>query len=100
MTLRDARNACCSLPVARVPNILPSLGPAQVPRQSFAYTGQIMRAMEAAAVAISQREPLLLVGETGTGKTTLVQQIAHQVSDRPWLEVHISCCVARLVGTL
>ena len=51
----------------------------QVPRQSFAYTGQAMRAMEAVAVAVGQREPLLLVGETGTGKTTLVQQIAHQV---------------------
>ena len=45
---------------------------------SFARTGHAMRAMEAVATAAAQREPVLLVGETGTGKTTLVQQIAQQ----------------------
>lgn len=30
-------------------------------------------------MAVAQHEPVLLVGETGTGKTTLVQQIAQQV---------------------
>lgn len=39
-----------------------------------------MRSMEAVAVAASQQEPVLLVGETGTGKTTLVQHLAEQVS--------------------
>lgn len=48
----------------------------QVQSSSYAYTGQSMRDMEAVAVATSQHEPVLLVGETGTGKTTLVQQIA------------------------
>ena len=38
-----------------------------------------MRSMEAVAVAASQQEPVLLVGETGTGKTTLVQHLAEQV---------------------
>ena len=38
-----------------------------------------MRTMEAVAVAAAQHEPVLLVGETGTGKTTLVQEIAQQV---------------------
>lgn len=49
---------------------------------SFARTGHAMRAMEAVALAAAQREPVLLVGETGTGKTTLVQQIAQQVRTR------------------
>ena len=31
-------------------------------------------------MAASQQEPVLLVGETGTGKTTLVQHLAEQVS--------------------
>jgi midasin len=54
---------------------------AQAPQLgSFARTGAAMRAMEAVAVAVALREPVLLVGETGTGKTTLVQQLAHQVS--------------------
>ncbi|EIE25917.1 hypothetical protein COCSUDRAFT_12734, partial [Coccomyxa subellipsoidea C-169] len=65
---------------------------AQLPRAAFlesadCYTAMIakpevrpaMRAMEAVAVATAQQEPVLLVGETGTGKTTLVQQIAEQV---------------------
>ena len=53
---------------------------AQARKFSFARTGQAMRAMEAVAVATAQQEPVLLVGETGTGKTTLVQQIAEQVA--------------------
>lgn len=47
--------------------------------RSFARTGHAMRTMEAVAVAAAQHEPVLLVGETGTGKTTLVQEIAQQV---------------------
>ena len=31
-------------------------------------------------MAVRQREPCLLVGETGTGKTALVQQLAAQAS--------------------
>ncbi len=47
--------------------------------KAFAATGHVMRSMEAVAVAASQQEPVLLVGETGTGKTTLVQHLAEQV---------------------
>jgi len=56
--------------------------PRQAPGGSFARTGHAMRAMEAVAAAAAQREPVLLVGETGSGKTTLVQQIARQVRAR------------------
>lgn len=51
----------------------------QMRKSSFARTGLAMRAMEAVAAATALKEPVLLVGETGTGKTTLVQQIAGQV---------------------
>ena len=51
-----------------------------VPKQTFAGTGHTLRLMEAMAVAVQQNEPLLLVGETGTGKTTLVQNLATSVS--------------------
>ena len=44
----------------------------------FARTGHAMRLMERVAVAVQQREPALLVGETGTGKTALAQQLASQ----------------------
>ncbi len=67
---------------------------AQVRKSSFARTGQAMRAMEAVAVATAQQEPVLLVGETGTGKTTLVQQIAEQVCClMPGLWHHLSRAV-------
>lgn len=45
----------------------------------FALTGHTMRHMERVAVATQSIEPVLLVGETGTGKTTLVQELAKKV---------------------
>lgn len=43
---------------------------------SFARTNHSLRLMEQIGVAIDMVEPVLLVGETGTGKTTVVQQMA------------------------
>ena len=48
--------------------------------KAFAHTAHVMRTMEAVAVAVSQQEATLLVGETGTGKSTLVHHIADRVS--------------------
>ena len=42
----------------------------------FAITNHAMRHLESIAAAIATNEPCLLVGETGTGKTTLVQELA------------------------
>ena len=47
------------------------------PGQAFALTGAAMRTMERVAVCVRMSEAVLLVGETGTGKTALVQQLAH-----------------------
>ena len=49
-----------------------------VRRQSgtFAQTNYALRIMESIGVCIRQNEPVLLVGETGCGKTTMVQQLA------------------------
>lgn len=46
---------------------------------TFAETGHTMRLLEAAAAAVALTEPLLLVGEAGTGKTALVQHLAQKV---------------------
>lgn len=43
---------------------------------TFARTNHSLRLMEQIGVAIDMVEPVLLVGETGTGKTTVVQQVA------------------------
>ncbi|CCG84812.1 protein of unknown function [Taphrina deformans PYCC 5710] len=42
----------------------------------FALTAHALRLLEQLIVAIRLKEPLLLVGETGTGKTTVIQQLA------------------------
>jgi midasin len=42
----------------------------------FATTSQVLRIMESIAITVKMAEPCLLVGETGTGKTTLIQQLA------------------------
>ena len=45
----------------------------------FAMTGQVLRTLESVAVTVKMAEPCLLVGETGTGKTTIIQQLAHSL---------------------
>lgn len=42
----------------------------------FTPTGLALRLMERTGVCLGQAEPVLLVGETGTGKTTTLTQLA------------------------
>lgn len=44
--------------------------------QRFAHTNHSLRLLEQIGVATGQSEPTLLVGETGTGKTTVIQHLA------------------------
>lgn len=45
-------------------------------RAKFANTNHSLRLLEQIGVAVAMKEPSLLVGETGTGKTTVVQYLA------------------------
>ncbi|KAH3662481.1 hypothetical protein OGAPHI_005733 [Ogataea philodendri] len=49
---------------------------------SFAKTNHCLRLMEKIGVGISLCEPLLMVGETGTGKTTIVQEVARLLNKK------------------
>ncbi|AJV76513.1 Mdn1p [Saccharomyces cerevisiae YJM450] len=49
---------------------------------SFAFTNHSLRLMEQISVCIQMTEPVLLVGETGTGKTTVVQQLAKMLAKK------------------
>lgn len=55
----------------------------------FATTAHVLRILESVAVAVDQAEPCLLVGETGTGKTTIVQRLADTL-DRKLTVVNLS----------
>lgn len=45
-------------------------------KSKFANTNHSLRLLEQIGVSVSMKEPTLLVGETGTGKTTIVQYLA------------------------
>ncbi|KAF2027995.1 midasin [Setomelanomma holmii] len=45
----------------------------------FSTNNYTLRLLEKLAVAVNRQEPLLLVGETGTGKTTCIQYLAEQL---------------------
>ncbi|ODV67088.1 midasin [Hyphopichia burtonii NRRL Y-1933] len=49
---------------------------------AFARTNHSLKLMEQVGVAIDMVEPVLLVGETGTGKTTVIQQIAKMMNKK------------------
>ena len=48
----------------------------------FAYTQQTSMLLERLALCVQYREPVLLVGETGTGKTSTVQHLATQTNNK------------------
>ena len=48
----------------------------------FAATKHALRTMESILAAVASSEPLLLVGETGIGKTTLIQHLAGAVGQK------------------
>ncbi|KAI9262309.1 P-loop containing nucleoside triphosphate hydrolase protein [Phascolomyces articulosus] len=50
------------------------------PKRPFATTGHALRLLERISVCVLLNEPILLVGETGTGKTTVVQQLADMLN--------------------
>lgn len=64
-------------------------GPGRQLSASFAQTGSAMRLMERLSAAIQMQESILLVGETGVGKTTVIQEIA-KLSDKRFAVVNLS----------
>lgn len=52
------------------------------PSRPFSTNDYTLRLLEKIAVAVDRKEPLLLVGETGTGKTTCIQYLAEQIGHK------------------
>lgn len=72
-----------SITVGRITLPLNAPAPtADVQRSRFANTRQTLAVMERVAACVRMVEPVLLVGETGTGKTTVVQQLARSMGKK------------------
>ncbi|KAG8852125.1 hypothetical protein FRB96_008926 [Tulasnella sp. 330] len=63
--------------------------PSQSLARPFALHKPSLTLLEQLSAAISHAEPLLLVGETGTGKTTAIQHISNLVN-RPLVAINLS----------
>jgi midasin len=67
--------------------------------QNFAMTKYSLRLLERVAVCVSRNEPVLLVGETGTGKTTSVQELADILGKKLTVQnLSLSTDVSDLLG--
>ncbi|GAV48858.1 hypothetical protein ZYGR_0N02630 [Zygosaccharomyces rouxii] len=60
---------------AKLPKAVSVLQKKSANATSFATTNHSLRLMEQISVSVQMTEPVLLVGETGTGKTTVVQHL-------------------------
>lgn len=95
VTQPASRSRQHSVPVVRIGrSTLQGLAPRpnrsnDLSSRPYAFTKPSSILLERIAVGISLSEPLLLVGETGTGKTTAVQQLAGMLN-RPLTVVNLS----------
>ena len=60
-----------------------------IEKVNFAFTRHSLILLESLAACVSQNEPVLLVGETGTGKTSAIQYLA-SLCNRPLVVVNMS----------
>ena len=77
----------------------PSSRDHQQQQQQFAFNKYSSRLLEQVAACVSRNEATLLVGETGTGKTTSVQELAALVGQRLVVQnLSLSTDVSDLLG--
>ena len=55
----------------------PHTGPGAGITQQYAFNRHSLRMLEQLAACVAMDEPVLLVGETGSGKTSAVQELAN-----------------------
>jgi len=71
----------------------------ETPRKRMAPTGVSMRILEQVAVCVKMCEPVLLIGETGAGKTATIQELAARLEKRLVVQnMHIQSDGTELLG--
>ena len=78
-TLRVGRVALPVAVASKVNDGTDGTGGLAVSGGAFAHTRQTLTLMESVAACVRMEESVLLVGETGTGKTTAVQHLARSI---------------------
>jgi midasin (ATPase involved in ribosome maturation) len=73
----DKVSAAGTMTIGRVVIPIASTDAEKLPIQQFAFTKYSLRMLERVAACVSMGESVLLVGETGAGKTTSVQELAN-----------------------
>ena len=66
-------------------------------KANFAHTQPALSLVERIAACVHHKEPVLLVGETGTGKTSAVQYLAQQIGKLYTGNYIIFICVCILI---
>jgi len=69
--------------------------------EGFEMPAFTLRLMERLAVCVSQNDPVLLVGETGVGKTTIIQKLAEHIGARLVVQnLNVQSEVGDLLGSI
>jgi len=77
----EVANKYLTIGVNSFPRVSTRTLPGQA-QQTFSTNAHTRRLLERIASAVAEKEPLLLVGETGTGKTTSLQYFANQIGKK------------------
>jgi midasin len=98
----------CSKPELKLTETTMQIGRVQLTRsllnseiKDFEMPAFTLRLMERLAVCVSQNDPVLLVGETGVGKTTIVQKLAEHVGSKLIVQnLNVQSEIGDLVGSI
>lgn len=88
---KDSNNRTLSLTVGRihVPAAPVIDGPPELPSRPYATHRSAVLLLERVATCITMQEPVLLVGETGTGKTTTISYLS-SLLNHPLISLNLS----------
>ncbi|GJJ10497.1 hypothetical protein Clacol_004723 [Clathrus columnatus] len=87
---KDTNDRTLSLTIGRIRLVAaPVVGESRVSKRLYATHRSALVLLEKVATCVSMQEPVLLVGETGTGKTTTISYLS-AILNRPLISLNLS----------